>query len=152
MALQIVDPTTGYSKLPCAKCKRTVRFNIVDMLEEIPMEDATFNAEEEEIIMDLLSIHSKPGDFDFDQEELKMMREFDEKKKSGQHTQEQVAGKLLVDMTKCASCQRLFTSKRSRCGGCEKVAYCDSKCQRKHWKKEHKNVCKFLKTLSLGPQ
>merc|ERR1712154_203445 len=44
-------------------------------------------------------------------------------------------------MMKCASCRQPFTSKRSKCSGCGKVAYCNSKCQRKHWKK-HKKICK----------
>ena len=57
-----------------------------------------------------------------------------------------------LDITKCASCKCTFTEKRFKCSGCSKVAYCDAKCQRKHWKDQHKQDCNFFKTLNTGPQ
>jgi len=32
----------------------------------------------------------------------------------------------------------------ARCSGCHFLTYCDSDCQREHWRKVHKNHCKFL--------
>ena len=45
------------------------------------------------------------------------------------------------DLNKCAFCDEKFTNKRSKCGRCQKVAYCDRNCQVNHWK-QHKMTCK----------
>ena len=48
---------------------------------------------------------------------------------------------IKINLDKCAFCDKKFTSKRSKCGRCKKVAYCDKNCQTNHWK-THKMVCK----------
>eukprot|EP01083_Nonionella_stella_P056798 149376_1 len=42
----------------------------------------------------------------------------------------------------CASCKSSSASRR--CGGCQLVYYCDTKCQRNHWK-VHKKKCNYKK-------
>ena len=146
MALKTVDVSTAMSVLPCGKCRGTMRFSVLHGLDQLPMEESRFTKEEEEIIMDIIGIHDNPHENPLSEEDIKQIKEFEAKRNNEQPLQG------MVDMTKCASCRQPFTSKRSKCSGCGKVAYCNSKCQRKHWKKEHKNVCKFMKTLHTGPQ
>ena len=43
--------------------------------------------------------------------------------------------------TFCAQC-RSSSNELNICAGCKLVAYCDTECQRKHWKHQHKRVCK----------
>lgn len=43
----------------------------------------------------------------------------------------------------CSFCKRLsHKTPLSRCTRCKLVYYCDAECQKKHWVKEHKFVCK----------
>jgi hypothetical protein len=42
----------------------------------------------------------------------------------------------------CANCSKQSTKEFERCSQCKKVHYCSEKCQKLHWKKEHKAVCK----------
>ena len=56
-----------------------------------------------------------------------------------------------MDRSKCASCKQAFVDKRSNCGQCMKVSYCNKKCQTEHWK-EHKKLCKIFKTYENDDQ
>ncbi|QRV96642.1 MYND Zn-finger protein [Ceratobasidium sp. AG-Ba] len=42
---------------------------------------------------------------------------------------------------RCSLCGNPSASLK-KCGRCKQVRYCDDSCQRKHWKKGHKTVCK----------
>lgn len=37
------------------------------------------------------------------------------------------------------------------CGRCCKVSYCSTHCQKEHWTKKHKSVCKFLGNIQQEP-
>jgi hypothetical protein len=41
----------------------------------------------------------------------------------------------------CASCGVVQTGKVLRCSGCRMTSYCNSTCQKKHWKKAHRKEC-----------
>ncbi|SMQ53189.1 unnamed protein product [Zymoseptoria tritici ST99CH_3D7] len=45
---------------------------------------------------------------------------------------------------KCTFCGDAATDYRvlQACGSCKKTLYCDKRCQKMHWRKEHKAVCK----------
>mmetsp|Transcript_43788 Transcript_43788/g.52536 ORF Transcript_43788/g.52536 Transcript_43788/m.52536 type:complete len:241 (-) Transcript_43788:563-1285(-) len=45
---------------------------------------------------------------------------------------------------KCSNCEKNLPKKKERllCSSCRLVIYCSSRCQKKHWKKEHKLKCK----------
>uniref|UniRef100_A0A7S0CII9 MYND-type domain-containing protein n=1 Tax=Proboscia inermis TaxID=420281 RepID=A0A7S0CII9_9STRA len=45
---------------------------------------------------------------------------------------------------KCSNCEKNLPKKRERllCSSCRLVIYCSGRCQKKHWKKEHKLKCK----------
>lgn len=45
----------------------------------------------------------------------------------------------------CYNCFNRSTKDYQRCSGCHKVYYCSEKCQKEHWKKEHKKECQQLK-------
>ena len=59
--------------------------------------------------------------------------------------------KAKLDMSKCAKCKKSFTTRRSKCGGCKQVAYCNAGCQKSHWK-THKNDCKLFNTYMKESQ
>ena len=42
----------------------------------------------------------------------------------------------------CENCQMGITDRIRVCSGCKKVAYCNSTCQKTHWK-THKKVCSY---------
>ena len=44
----------------------------------------------------------------------------------------------------CGSCDRELSDKVMMCAGCKKVAYCDTVCQKTHWK-QHKKTCSYAK-------
>ena len=45
---------------------------------------------------------------------------------------------------KCSNCEKNLPKKKERllCSSCRLVIYCSSRCQKKHWKQEHKLKCK----------
>mmetsp|Transcript_46755 Transcript_46755/g.54640 ORF Transcript_46755/g.54640 Transcript_46755/m.54640 type:complete len:340 (-) Transcript_46755:270-1289(-) len=47
-------------------------------------------------------------------------------------------------LLKCSNCEKNLPKKKERllCSSCRLVIYCSSRCQKKHWKKEHKLKCK----------
>ena len=44
----------------------------------------------------------------------------------------------------CGSCDRALSDRILFCAGCKKVPYCNSTCQKAHWK-EHKKMCSYSK-------
>ena len=44
----------------------------------------------------------------------------------------------------CAACDKQLNERVMLCAGCKKVAYCDSTCQKAHWK-QHKKTCSYAK-------
>lgn len=51
-----------------------------------------------------------------------------------------------VGMETCGNCGK-FVTKANCCSGCHCTYYCNQECQRAHWKREHKKVCKTLASL-----
>lgn len=49
----------------------------------------------------------------------------------------------------CAYCRR--PGARKKCEGCKQRRYCDNKCQKKDWKKEHRGQCKKLQQEFMPP-
>lgn len=41
---------------------------------------------------------------------------------------------------RCSACDQESRT-MSACSGCKKVYYCNTVCQKKHWKAGHKNIC-----------
>ena len=62
-----------------------------------------------------------------------------------EHTFEELGVALTVTTAVfcCSACGRLptGTEKLLYCGACKQVRYCDSTCQKKHWKAGHKSEC-----------
>ena len=59
---------------------------------------------------------------------------------------QQRASSFACDDTACAACGlRAIKGKQMNCGRCKMVFYCNADCQKSHWKKEHKLVCKPTK-------
>lgn len=50
----------------------------------------------------------------------------------------------------CAYCKKLGAWKK-KCGACRQRRYCGKECQRKDWKKEHRNQCKKLQQVFVPP-
>lgn len=46
----------------------------------------------------------------------------------------------------CTGCGKRELPEKSfkRCGSCQVCYYCDAACQKRHWKAEHKNDCKYM--------
>jgi hypothetical protein len=44
---------------------------------------------------------------------------------------------------KCGTCEKISKSKMSKCSVCERVYYCDRKCQRENWS-QHKTECEKI--------
>ena len=42
---------------------------------------------------------------------------------------------------RCGYCARIGNSDLLPCTGCMKLAYCDKRCQKKHWNREHRDSC-----------
>ena len=42
---------------------------------------------------------------------------------------------------RCGYCARIGNSDLRPCTGCMKLAYCDKRCQKKHWNREHQDSC-----------
>jgi len=70
-------------------------------------------------------------------------------KQSVFHTQSK-ANKFETDAikTKCISCFKQHDTTIPKCGGCEKVRYCNQECQKAHWI-EHKPICEMFKKMKL---
>lgn len=62
----------------------------------------------------------------------------DRKVASGAETQN-----LATSTARCANCDKKTEGDQARvCGGCRIVYYCDTICQKRHWKNGHKKVCR----------
>ena len=57
----------------------------------------------------------------------------------------------MITSRSCWTCNRTADGriKLSQCSQCKLVMYCGRKCQRRHWKKAHKNQCKGVALLRL---
>lgn len=53
------------------------------------------------------------------------------------------------DLRTCAFCGKAGDNLK-RCARCGLVAYCDRKCQKKHYRRGHKKVCKLLQERAPG--
>ena len=131
---KLTDLSFPLTMIQCAKCRHPYKYSVLPSLNDVIFDMDKFNDEERAklrfIIQDKQEmIQRRNGS----EEHLKKMRKINEEFKDK------------MDISKCADCKKLFINKRSRCGGCRKVAYCDGVCQRKHWK-QHKNDCKLFKT------
>ncbi|KAI5824841.1 SET domain-containing protein [Schizophyllum commune Tattone D] len=52
---------------------------------------------------------------------------------------------------RCDACSRLaFDRALRRCSGCAEYYYCDEHCQRYHWQKNHKRICKLYSSFSAS--
>eukprot|EP01083_Nonionella_stella_P024937 68671_1 len=61
------------------------------------------------------------------------------------HVERKTDGELLINSRSCGYCKAI-KSKMQRCSRCNKMYYCNAKCQRPHWK-IHKKHCVPLKTF-----
>ena len=52
-------------------------------------------------------------------------------------------------VTTCAYCKK--PGARKKCNGCRQRTYCDKKCQRKDWHKQHRVQCKKLRQVFVPP-
>ena len=51
---------------------------------------------------------------------------------------------LFLDTIVCHFCGNPNGTKRCRCGQCKEVYYCNSNCQERDWKRNHKPPCTFV--------
>ena len=49
----------------------------------------------------------------------------------------------------CAYCKKPWA--RKKCNGCQQRTYCDKKCQKKDWHKQHRVQCKKLRQVFVPP-
>eukprot|EP01083_Nonionella_stella_P048691 130011_1 len=124
MKLGLKDINTSFplTTISCAKCRNNYQYSVLPSLNDIIGDMQKFNDAEKLKLKIIVGKH---------QEMIKRNNG------SAQHVKKMIkANQILkekLDMTKCAACKTLFVNKRSNCGGCGKVSYCGSKCQRSHW-------------------
>eukprot|EP01084_Bolivina_argentea_P099815 179357_1 len=127
-------PTVSIS---CAKCRHKYIYGICPNLDLVACElQHRFNNEEK---LKIRKITATFGQF------MVKYGKSEKQVRKMHRDNEELKDKL--DMSKCASCKKSFTNKRSTCSACSKVSYCDKECQIKHWK-QHKQDCKLFQTYN----
>jgi len=131
-------------------CSQTLRIAIDAGLDEF---DRKFEWSDEEEMQNFLDIPSVLSAFRQDPI-MGVLRNTWERHKDanqniancGLHVQFSVVERHRRDckFLKCSNCEKNLPKKKERllCSSCRLVIYCSSRCQKKHWKKEHKLKCK----------
>ena len=140
MKLGLVNCSIAFpmTEIACAQCRNKYSYSVLPSLNDILADMDKFNDDEKKKLQIIVARHQETI--------ARYGRSATSTKKSLSHNQ---ILKDKLDMSKCASCKTKFVSKRSNCGGCGKVSYCNGKCQRAHWA-EHKKDCNLFKTYDDG--
>ena len=157
LAMQTLTPITAEkvisTTIACPKCRLESKYSILESINSISSDFDEFDGEDQTNLRHIKRAYDQFGPSQnshfFNKYGSDGSFSLKDKQKAGEMQSQMMKDQM--DQSKCASCKKSFVSKRSNCGACGKVSYCNKKCQTNHWKM-HKKLCKVFKRFESDEQ